>query len=39
MQITDWNLENAKAVWREEAREEGREEGVEQGRAEKQNLL
>jgi len=29
MQITDWNLEDAKAVWREEAREEG----IAQGRA------
>jgi len=24
MQITNWNLEDAKAVWREEALEEGR---------------
>jgi len=31
MLITDWNLKDAKEVWKEEAREEGIEEGIEQG--------
>jgi len=34
MQITDWNLEDAKAVWREEAREECREETARNALAE-----
>jgi len=31
MLLAEWNLEDAKEVWREEAREEGREEGLEEG--------
>ena len=29
MLITEWNLEDAKAVWYEEGLEKGREEGME----------
>ena len=32
--MLDWNLEEAKEVWQEDAREEGREEGMEKGREE-----
>ena len=35
MLLTEWNLEDAKQVWREEAREEGIEEGIEKGREER----
>jgi predicted transposase/invertase (TIGR01784 family) len=31
--LEDWNMEDAKKFWREEAREEGLVEGLEQGRA------
>jgi len=31
MLLTEWNLEDAKEVWREEAREDGLAEGLEQG--------
>ncbi len=38
MLLEEWNMEDAKKVWREEAREEGREEGmaigIEKGRDE-----
>jgi predicted transposase/invertase (TIGR01784 family) len=30
MLLTEWNWDDAKAVWQEEAREEGREEGREE---------
>ena len=32
MLLTEWNLDEAKEVWREEAWEEGREAGREEGR-------
>jgi predicted transposase/invertase (TIGR01784 family) len=35
MRITEWNQEEAIAVWREEGREEGLAEGLEHGRVEK----
>ena len=35
MDITKWNLEDAKVVWREEALEEGIEKGIEKGRKER----
>jgi predicted transposase/invertase (TIGR01784 family) len=31
MLLSEWNIDEAKAVWREEALEEGREQGLEQG--------
>jgi hypothetical protein len=31
MLLTEWNWDDAKVVWQEEAREEGREEGLEEG--------
>ncbi len=31
MLLEEWNMEDAKKVWREEAREEGREEGIAEG--------
>ena len=34
MLLTEWNIEDAKEVWHEEAREEGREEGRKEGREE-----
>jgi hypothetical protein len=34
MLTTEFNIEDAKMVWREEAREEGREEGIAEGREE-----
>jgi len=39
MMITEWNLEEAKEVWRDEAREEGIERGIEKGRAEDQKYI
>jgi len=38
MRITDWNLEDALAVTREEALEDGFERGLERGRAEKREI-
>jgi len=38
MRITDWNLEDALAVAREEALEDGFERGLERGRAEKREI-
>jgi predicted transposase/invertase (TIGR01784 family) len=32
MLITEWNMEEAREVWQEEAREEGLEQGLEKGR-------
>jgi SOS response regulatory protein OraA/RecX len=32
MLLTEWNWDDAKEVWQEEAREEGREEGREEER-------
>ena len=34
MLLTEWNWDDAKEVWQEEAREEGLAEGREEGRAE-----
>jgi flagellar biosynthesis/type III secretory pathway protein FliH len=34
MLLTDWNIEEAKEVWREEALEEGRGEGRGEGQRE-----
>jgi flagellar biosynthesis/type III secretory pathway protein FliH len=34
MILTEWNIDDAKAIWREEGREEGWEEGREKGREE-----
>jgi hypothetical protein len=34
MLLTEWNIDDAKEVWQEEAREEGWEKGKEAGRAE-----
>jgi predicted transposase/invertase (TIGR01784 family) len=34
MLLTEWNIEEAKEVWWEEAKEEGREEGKEEGKME-----
>ena len=34
MRITEWNTEEAIAVWREEAMEEGLKRGLERGRTE-----
>ena len=34
MILTEWNIEDAREVWREEAREEGWAEGMEKGREE-----
>jgi len=31
MLTTEWNLERAQVIWKQEAREQGREEGREQG--------
>jgi hypothetical protein len=39
MLLTDWNIEEAKEVWREEALEEGRGEGRGEGREEIIKLL
>jgi len=39
MRITEWNTEEAKAVWREEALEEGLERGRAEGKAEGQEKL
>ena len=39
MVMTQWNFEDAKAVWMEEGREEGREEGWEGGRDEALTLV
>ena len=38
MLITEWNWDDAKEVWQEEAREEGRKEGLEKGREEKRTI-
>jgi hypothetical protein len=32
MLMTEWNWDDAKQVWQEEAREEGREEGIKKER-------
>jgi hypothetical protein len=39
MLTTEWNLEDAKKVWREEALEEGMERGKVEGKAEGQNYV
>jgi hypothetical protein len=39
MLSTEWNWDDAKEVWQEEAREEGREEGLEKGREEERITL
>jgi SOS response regulatory protein OraA/RecX len=31
MLLTEWNWDDAKVIWQEEAREEGLEEGLERG--------
>ena len=39
MLLTEWNIEEAKEVWREEALEEGRVEGREEGREAERNYV
>ena len=39
MLITEWNIEEAKEVWREEAWEEGRNEGRNEGREGERNYV
>ena len=39
MLLTEWNWDDAKRVWKEEAREEGREEGIEKGKKEEREKI
>jgi flagellar biosynthesis/type III secretory pathway protein FliH len=39
MLLTEWNIDDAKVIWREEGWEEGMEKGREEGRAEVQTIL
>jgi hypothetical protein len=39
MLLTEWNIDDAKEIWQEEAREDGIEEGMEKGREEGMEII